>query len=217
MNLFAFPFVSGIKRRITLVANNLPSVMAMFQKSFRLWIVLVFILTLLWGCSEPRNHQAPYTEHFQVGLFGHGDGLFGELKLNYWGVVRRCDSCHAIMGKVHPNLGSCNSCHQPHNGGWKPSTMALYHENSFAFVGREYHFDLKCSECHNRMNSRVEFRQTQCVQCHNHSARDIKFAHELMDDFNLDKEYRNQRCVACHAKAGEEYQDYYDPETNELL
>ncbi len=178
--------------------------------------VLIFAFLFI-GCEKERRHAKPYKEFFQVGFLGHGAGFIGEIGINYWGLSRRCDSCHAVRESIHPDLGTCNSCHQPHETGWEKSTMALYHDTSLPLVGRQYHFKLKCTECHNNLTTRDEYKQGQCIQCHHHSRRATEFAHELMDEFDLAKEFKDHRCISCHALTGKEYHLFYDPETGFLL
>ena len=178
-------------------------------------IVLMILSITLQGCEEPRYQRKPYQAFSQVGLLGHGEGILGDLQLNYYGVQRRCDSCHTDAPKAHPPLGACNSCHQPHQRGWSHSMVALDHAEVLPLEGHPHHFQLKCKDCHDQLESRTTYRETKCIHCHNHSRKDVIYAHELLENFDIHKEYSDVRCLACHVKTGLEYAHFYDPMTGE--
>ena len=180
-------------------------------------IVICFFLSTLSACTEQKLQKEPYNGFIQVGLLGHGRGLLGDLRINYYGVQRRCDSCHTNSPAAHENLGTCNSCHQPHNGGWKHTMVAIFHNDVLILENRKYHFKLACKECHDNMTSRQNYRKVQCIHCHNHSKADIIYAHELMDDFSLERDNKDSRCIDCHSMRGKEFTRFYNPKTNKLL
>ena len=185
-------------------------------------ICLLFIgslfVGLLGGCVDARRHREPYQDYVQVGLLGHGQGLLGDLKLNYYGVERGCDSCHTTAPKAHSDLGTCNRCHQPHaSKGWDTSLVSLNHTQAMTLEGRKYHFILQCKDCHQSLQSPIDFqKEVGCIHCHNHTPSDIKYAHELMSNFDMEHDNRNSRCVDCHVKTGKDYARFYNPTTDEL-
>ena len=191
----------------------------MNSKNKKLQFLIFLVVFIATGaCERERPHPAPYQDFHQVGLFGHGEDLLAAVGLNFWGLTRRCDSCHAVPTSIHPDLGTCNSCHQPHFEGWKEATVAIYHNESLPMAGMKHHMDLACTECHSSMESRAAYRnEMECISCHSHTSIDIEFAHELMDEFNMATNYKNGRCVDCHAKTGTEYTTHYDSTTGELL
>ncbi|MBF0350327.1 MAG: hypothetical protein HQM11_04815 [SAR324 cluster bacterium] len=180
---------------------------------------IIGICFLLISCTDPRVRETPYEQFFDVGLFGHGRGLLGDLKLNIYGIQRRCDSCHTNRPEAHNDLGTCNLCHQPSFFGWKQSTAALYHSKVLVLEGKKYHFTLKCKECHQDITNRTTYRKVQCISCHNHSKADVRYAHQLMDegDFDMKRDNTDVRCVDCHVKTGKEYSKYYNVATGEYL
>lgn len=170
----------------------------------------------LFGCTDAQLHESPHEHFFQVGLFGHGRGAIGDLRLNSFYFERRCDSCHGIETKKHNNLGRCNDCHQPHILGWQRSLYPREHQN-FSLVNRPYHNKLSCSSCHQSGSGRNEFNKTRCQHCHNHQASDIEYAHDLMDDYNLAAFTQAGACINCHSLSGKHYFRYFDQHTGESL
>ncbi|MGK5092148.1 hypothetical protein WDW89_09085 [Deltaproteobacteria bacterium TL4] len=166
------------------------------------------------ACAEDRYHSVPYENFERVGILGHGRGVLGDLQINYYGLERRCDTCHTVSPEAHSALGTCNRCHQPYQSkGWKDSLFAPKHKKVLVLEGKLYH-NLACTGCHPQSQSSALFKKAACIHCHNHSPRDIRYAHALMDDpFDMKVENTDQRCVDCHALTGKEYEKFYDPET----
>ncbi len=177
--------------------------------------LLMWLVTLLIACSDPKTHLPPHEYHFQVGLFGHGRGALGDMRINYFGLERRCDSCHSTQVNEHGELGTCNRCHQPHGGGWKYSLYAREHHVVLDFAGQSYHEKLACTECHPNTKSLFAFKEVSCSHCHNHGHSDMDYAHDLMDNYNYEDFCESNACVACHSKKGKEHNQYFDLETGE--
>ena len=175
------------------------------------------IAMLMVACNDTRNHPSPHEDFYQVGLFGHGRGALGDMKLNYFGLERRCDTCHRISVDQHGDLGTCNRCHQPHIFGWKNTLFSREHATVMSFEDKSYHAELACVECHNQTADQIEFKEVSCNHCHNHGRSDIDYAHDLMDDYEYKSFSESSACVSCHTKQGENYSKYYDPESDELL
>ena len=178
-------------------------------------VLMVLGLLLMMGCSDPKTHQPPHEFHFQVGLFGHGRGALGDMRLNYFGLERRCDSCHSTVVEQHGELGTCNRCHQPHGGGWQYTLYAREHKVVQNFEGQSYHEKLKCTQCHQKTNGIPSFKEVSCSHCHNHGRSDMDYAHDLMDNYNYEEFCESASCVACHSKRGKSYSQYYDPKSGE--
>ena len=174
-------------------------------------------MVLLSACSEPRNHPPPHQSFFQVGLFGHGRGLLGDLELNYFGLQRRCDSCHSNLVPNHGDLGTCNRCHQPNYLGWKNTLFASRHAEVFSFEGKIYHQSLTCVECHQELTNQQSFKILSCNHCHNHGRSDTNYAHDLLDEYSYPSFSKNSACVSCHSKQGLNYSKYHDMNTHELF
>lgn len=172
---------------------------------------------LLIGCTESRFQEAPLQEFSQVGFYGHGRGVLGDMGINIFGFERRCDSCHAQPVKNHQSLGNCNQCHQPHNAGWSSSLVARSHNNSMAIRDTLYHGKLSCTECHQDISSRSAFMKTSCNHCHNHNPSDMRYCHELMDEYEHLNFTENKGCIECHTFRGPQFEKYFDPITKELL
>jgi len=184
-----------------------------------MWLLkyTLFILSIyLLGCSEAKLQDSPHEHFYQVGLFGHGRGAIGDLRLNTFYFERQCDSCHATETNKHGSLGRCNQCHQPHITGWDKSIVAKHH-NEFPLIDRPYHNQLSCTSCHQDLNNRAEFNTTRCQHCHNHQADDIDYAHDLMDEYNYDGFSRPGACQLCHSRNGKQYTDYFDSESGDSL
>lgn len=179
--------------------------------------IAYFLFSLcLFGCSEAKLQEAPYDYFYKVGLFGHGRGAIGDLRLNTFYFERRCDSCHAYETDKHGALGRCNQCHQPHILGWEKSIIARKH-NALPLINRPYHRQLECSSCHQALTDRKTFFNTSCQHCHNHQASDIDYAHDLMDDYDYDVFSKPDACQSCHSLNGKQYADYFDLDTGEGL
>jgi len=179
------------------------------------WLAVVMVLTS--ACSDPRVHPAPNEMYFQVGLFGHGRGVLGDLELNYFGLQRRCDSCHANKVDSHGDLGTCNRCHQPSFLGWPKTLFATRHASVFSFKGETYHQSLACVECHQDLSNEQSFKILSCNHCHNHGRSDIDYAHDLLDEYSYPLFSKDTACVSCHSKSGKNYSNYHDMNTHELL
>ncbi len=179
------------------------------------WVSLVIILAT--ACTEPRNHPAPHEMFFQVGLFGHGRGLLGDLEVNYFGLQRRCDSCHGDKVQSHGDLGTCNRCHQPNYLGWPNTLFASNHAKAFNFEGKMYHQSLACVACHQDLTSQQSFKILSCNHCHNHGRSDTNYAHDLLDEYSYALFSENTACVSCHSKQGADYSKYHDMHTHELF
>ncbi len=178
---------------------------------------LVCILLLLCACSEPKNHPAPNEYFFQVGLFGHGRGVLGDLNINTFTLQRRCDTCHKVGVEQHGKLGTCNRCHQPNYLGWSESLFSEYHGDVMSFNDKSYHQKLKCTQCHQDTRDEQSFNTVSCNHCHNHGRSDMNYAHDLLDNYNYSQFSKNSACISCHSKKGEHYVEYYDVNSDELL
>ena len=187
----------------------------MLQTHLLKYLLPVLLASLLMACSDPKTHEPPHEHHFQVGLFGHGRGALGDMRVNYFGLERRCDSCHNTQVKEHGELGTCNRCHQPHGAGWKHSLYAREHHVVLDFAGQSYHEKLTCTECHPNTQSLFAFKNVSCSHCHNHGHSDMDYAHDLMDNYNYEDFCESSNCVACHSKEGKEHSQYFDLETGD--
>jgi len=184
-----------------------------------MWLfkISIFCLSIyLLGCSEAKLQASPHEHFYQVGLFGHGRGAIGDLRLNTFFFERQCDSCHGTETDKHNDLGRCNDCHQPHILGWDKSTVAKDH-HSLPLNNRPYHNQLSCTSCHKALNSRAEFKTTSCQHCHNHQADDIDYAHDLMDDYKYADFVQPGACQACHSRNGKRYTEYFDIKSGDSL
>ena len=170
----------------------------------------------LLGCSEAKLQEPPNEHFYQVGLFGHGRGAIGDLRLNSFYFERQCDSCHAVETNKHGSLGRCNQCHQPHITGWDKSILTKNHE-ALPLINRPYHNQLSCKSCHQTLNSRTEFKTTSCQHCHNHQISDIDYAHDLMDEYNSTDFSQSGACQNCHSRNGTKYAKYFDLESGDSL
>jgi len=177
---------------------------------------LISLSIYLLGCSDTKLHEPPYQYFFQVGLFGHGRGAIGDLQLNSFYFERQCDSCHANQTEKHGDLGRCNQCHQPHISGWEKSLFPQNH-SALPLDGQDHHYSLSCTTCHQSLATPQEFQSTSCQHCHNHQARDIIYAHDLMDNYNLDLFSQAGACVSCHSRTGKNHTLYFDLTTGESL
>ena len=182
-------------------------------------IALLAIFFSTESCEKKIAHKMPYQDFYRVGFWGHGRGLANELSINIWHIERRCDSCHAVSKDIHDDdIGTCNSCHQFHPGGWKHTLVAIDHDKSLFFTERKHHRRLKCEKCHTDFKSRKAYKeQIQCISCHAHNEEKTVSHHDLMDEFDMDKEYEDKRCLYCHAKTKMGYLKYYNPHTNEVI
>ncbi len=178
---------------------------------------LLWALLLITACSEPKNHPAPQETFFQVGLFGHGRGVLGDIGINVFALPRRCDSCHSNQVAQHGKLGTCNRCHQPSFLGWKHTLFSPKHADVFSFMDKSYHQDLNCNQCHQNLANEQGFKVVSCNHCHNHGPSDIAYAHDLLDDYTYSIYSKNSACISCHSKSGERYSKYYDPQSHELF
>lgn len=178
--------------------------------------LLILISMGLFGCSDAKLQEPPHEYFYQVGLFGHGRGAVGDLRLNSFYFERQCDSCHTTEVKNHEFLGQCNQCHQPHITGWKKSLLPRNHK-ALPLINRPYHNQLQCIDCHQSLTNRQEFKITSCQHCHNHQASDIEYAHDLMDEYDYDDFLKPGACLECHNQIGEKYSEYFDLETGESL
>ncbi|MEH6449582.1 MAG: hypothetical protein V7765_12980 [Oleispira sp.] len=174
------------------------------------------IVINLMACSEPKLHDAPHQQFFQVGLLGHGRGAIGDLQLNSFYFERQCDSCHANETDKHGALGRCNICHQPHIAGWSKSFLVRDHQ-VFLLTNKPHHNQLSCIDCHQTLTQRDEFNKTSCQHCHNHQQADIDYAHDLMDDYDYTSFSQPQACLSCHSRNGINYRQHFDFETGEGL
>jgi len=184
-----------------------------------MWLLKYALLSLsiyLLGCSEAKLHEPPHQQFFQVGLFGHGRGALGDLQLNSFLFERQCDSCHAINTDQHGELGRCNECHQPHISGWENSLLPRNH-SLLPLAGQPHHGQLSCTSCHQSLAIRSEFNTTSCQHCHNHQARDIDYAHDLMDQYEYEQFSQAGACLECHSRKGQRYGQYFDVETGDSL
>lgn len=178
-------------------------------------LILSISMSLL-GCSDSKLHEKPHQYFYQVGLLGHGRGAIGDLRLNSFNFERRCDSCHGSETKKHQTLGRCNDCHQPHILGWEKSLFPRNHQD-LPLAHRPYHGQLDCLECHQSVINPEEFNKTSCQHCHNHQAQDIEYAHDLMDDYNLEHFTQEGACISCHSLSGTHYPQYFDQNSGESL
>ncbi len=208
------PFVRHY-RRITLVLAKLSIVNNMLIKLNI--ILLVFFIVWVSACSDPRNHSAPYGDFYQVGVYGHGRGVLGDIRLNYFGLERRCDTCHSTDVKKHGDLGTCNRCHQPQYVGWENTLYSREHAKVLSFENKPYHSKLSCIECHQDRSNEASFKEVSCNHCHNHGRSDIEYAHDLLDNYQYKSFSPSNACVSCHSKQGKNYSLYYDKSTGELL
>jgi hypothetical protein len=184
-----------------------------------MWLLKYSLISLsiyLIGCSEAKLQEPPHEHFYQVGLFGHGRGILGDLRLNSFYFERQCDSCHATETDEHGSLGRCNQCHQPHIAGWNKSLLPKAHA-ALPLIDRPHHNKLSCTSCHQTLNNRIGFNTTRCQQCHNHQASDIDYAHDLMDNYNYDDFSKLGACLACHSRNGSQYADYFDLESGDSL
>ncbi len=187
----------------------------MIRKSQMLAIVLCVVI--LAGCDDPRLQESPNEDFWTVGLWGHGRGVIGDLRVNYFGVQRRCDTCHQVNTSKHGDLGTCNRCHQPHVTSWENSLLPRDHAEVFQLEGNRYHKKLECKNCHRTQQDQAAYKDVSCNHCHNHGKSDMDFAHELIDEYDYTIFSNNQMCRACHTKVGERYSEFYDTDLHELL
>lgn len=180
-------------------------------------LLVMLMLVSAQGCEEPRLQIPPNDTFWEVGLWGHGRGVVGDLNVNYFGVQRRCDTCHKVTSNQHGDLGTCNRCHQPHLISWQKSLFPKDHSDVFQLEGNKYHHSLTCKSCHQSMGSRMTYKEVSCNHCHNHGRSDMDFAHELMDDYRYEVYSNNTLCRACHTRVGERYSEFYDTDLHELL
>lgn len=189
----------------------------LFTVTGRFALLLLLSLPMLTACSEPDLQAKPNNAFWKIGMWGHGRGLLGDLRINYFGVQRRCDTCHAASTSSHGDLGTCNRCHQPHVADWSKSLLPKDHGEVFQLEGNRYHNKLACRSCHKKVNSQDEYKMVECSHCHNHGRSDMDYAHDLLDDYDYQVYSNNELCRDCHVKNGSRYSELYDVLSGELL
>jgi hypothetical protein len=168
------------------------------------------------GCNNDQFQSPPFNEFKKVGLYGHGEGILGDMNINFYEFERQCDSCHSPSSNSHAELGTCGNCHQPSEDGWSHSLVAKNHNDFMPIIETDYHGKLPCVECHINMSNVEKFKEVSCNHCHNHSPADIRYAHELMNNYKHDTFNINNNCISCHTVLGTQFRKYYDPITKEL-